>query len=99
MTQQHRQTLDLPANDARDRVRELVVRLAPTPADVANADLRLADELGYDSLSFMEMAFMLETELGIELVDTFDDGSAGSIEIVRDVEDRVIALLDGVARR
>lgn len=43
-----------------DRVRRLVLAMAPTPSGAESDDLWLVDDLGFDSLRLMELTVALE---------------------------------------
>jgi acyl carrier protein len=51
-----------------DEVRAIMSEIGLCPADVA-ADARLVDDLGLDSLDWVDFALRVETLLGIELRD------------------------------
>jgi acyl carrier protein len=77
----------------RERVRALTVRMAPLrlSGEVTSASL-LMEDLGYDSLGIIEVATALEEEFGLTQAASED---VADVETVGDVEDRLLALLDG----
>ncbi|AYF73829.1 acyl carrier protein [Nocardia yunnanensis] len=48
-----------------DRVRQIVAAMAPRPVTPLEADLRLIDDLGYDSLRLMELTVVLERSFAL----------------------------------
>jgi acyl carrier protein len=79
--------------DLRKKIRTIILELAPENQGHEGAEssrLRLADDLGYNSLSVLELIFALEDELGAILID---DGAASFITTVHDVEEYVIGLV------
>lgn len=76
----------------RALVREVIIELAPRrPDDPSGDDLLLVDDLGYNSLSVLELVFALEEELDIDLMG---DGAAASyITTVRNLQDHVLTLI------
>jgi acyl carrier protein len=74
----------------RAKVRETLVRFAASKPESISRATQLVNDLGYHSLAMLEAIFTLEEELGVELVD---DGTAGEITTVGDVEDQVAAIV------
>jgi acyl carrier protein len=72
---------------ARERVREIVVELAPDPPAAVTTCSRLAADLGYDSLALLELAAALEDELELPTVSADD---ATGVETLGDVEELVV---------
>ncbi len=70
----------------RDRVRAVVMDLAPLRAISVDADTSLRLDLGYDSLGLLELAGVLEAEFGLAVGDDDYD-----VDTVRDVEQVVLA--------
>ncbi|WP_030512755.1 acyl carrier protein [Nocardia sp. NRRL WC-3656] len=48
-----------------ERVRQLVVAMAPAPAAEPRDRLRLIEDLGFDSLRLMELTLVLEQAFGL----------------------------------
>jgi acyl carrier protein len=83
----------MPAVDedaVRARVRQILLDLAPERNPPDEPDLDLEQHLGYNSLAVLEAVVTLEDELGLVFTD---DGPAGSIRTVADVENHVVELL------
>ena len=70
-------------------IREIIVDLAPAPGDTV-PDARLVEDLGYNSLSLLELAFSLEDEFELRAID---EETARKIRTVGDVERHVLAEL------
>jgi acyl carrier protein len=73
----------------RNLLREIISDLAPSPGELV-PQARLIEELGYHSLSLMELAFSLEDEFDLP---TIDEATARKILTVSDVEKHVLAHL------
>lgn len=73
-----------------ERVRAIINQLAPSPTAECHAAQRLVDDLGYNSLALLEMAFALEDEFGL---DPIDRATAEGIKLVSDVESLVTSQL------
>ncbi len=69
----------------QDRVHALVVEAAPIEVGRVSGETTLADDLGYDSLSLLELMSLLEAEFGLPAVD----GDFHDVRTLRDVEDMV----------
>jgi acyl carrier protein len=54
----------------QERVRALVVEAAPIDIAEVRGDMALTDELGYDSLSLLELMSLLEAEFALPPVDS-----------------------------
>lgn len=74
----------------RAKVRETLLRFAASTPESISRDTQLVNDLGYHSLAMLEAIFTLEDEIGVELID---DGTAGEITTVGDVEDQVVAIV------
>ena len=74
----------------RENVRRLVVDMAPAPHPAPSESTLLTVDLGYDSLSLMELAALLEREF--ELGEVSED-EAVEAETVGDVEELVVRKL------
>jgi len=73
----------------RSLIREVIVDLAPSPGEIV-AEARLVEDLGYHSLSLLELAFSLEDEFDLP---TIDEPTARRILTVGDVEQHVLTHL------
>jgi acyl carrier protein len=73
-----------------DRVRRLVIEAAPIAVSRANAAMTLADDLGYDSLSLLELMSLLEAEFDLPPVD----GDFRAVKTLQDAENMVRQALD-----
>lgn len=74
----------------RRTVRDALVEFAPQTPESITGETSLVNELAYNSLAMLEVIFVLEEKLEIELVN---DGTATQMRTVRDVEDYVLGLL------
>jgi acyl carrier protein len=72
-----------------DAVRALVGEMSPLGATTATADQRLVEDLGYDSVSFVELALAIEAEFDITAVD---EEKATNLTTVGDIEQLVLSL-------
>jgi acyl carrier protein len=77
-------------DDIRERVRSVIADMAPQRPAAVTGELGLTSDLGFDSLGLLELAGLLEEELGLEVDDDEVD-----VVTVRDVEDYVLARLGG----
>jgi acyl carrier protein len=75
--------------EARALIEEIVVELAPAP-HLALTDARLIEDLGYHSLTLLELAFSLEDEFDLP---TLDEAVARQILTVGDIEQHVTETL------
>lgn len=71
----------------RATVRATVVRLAPEPGAGCDESTRLVDDLAYDSLSLLELAFAVEEAFGLRPMDM---QTATRIQTVADLEAYVL---------
>lgn len=78
----------MPTSPLTDRVTTLVAQWAPEPVPVATSELRLVEDLGYDSLSLIELATSLAHEFSVAVPDQ-------DLVEVRSVGD-VVDLLEGL---
>lgn len=75
----------------REAVRRTVLELAPSGNGGHRAGaLRLVEDLQYDSLTLLELAFALESAFSLP---PFDEAAVASITTVDDLEDYVVATL------
>ncbi|NJC74041.1 acyl carrier protein [Planosporangium thailandense] len=72
-----------------DRVRSLVIEAAPVAVGQVTGATALTDDLGYDSLSLLELMGLLEAEFDLPPVD----GDFSRVRTLRDVEDLVQRVL------
>lgn len=77
-------------SDVRQLIRDLVRELAPNPAPPAGDNPRLIDDLQYNSLTLLELAFTIEDEFSLPPIDR---SAAETIHTARDIEDYVIRQL------
>jgi acyl carrier protein len=68
-----------------DRVRRLVIEVAPIAVGHVSAGTALAEDLGYDSLSLLELIGLLEAEFGLPPVE----GDFSAVKTLQDAEDMV----------
>jgi acyl carrier protein len=78
------------AEATRERVRALVVELAPVTPAAVTATSRLVADLGYDSLGLLELAAALEGDMALAALSADD---ATGVETVADVQELVVRLL------
>lgn len=76
---------------AAQRVRRVVAQLSPARVPAAQSGDRLVEDLGYDSLAVLELAFALEEEFGLPAIGM---ERAVHLTTVGDLED----LLDRLSR-
>lgn len=74
----------------RARIRDLVASLSPAEAPEVTPDSRLVNDLEYQSLALLELAFALEEEYDLPPID---EAIASQIEMVRDIEEYVLSHL------
>ena len=71
------------------RVRRVVLDMAPLPVAYVSGAQRLGGDLGYDSLGRLELAFALEREFDLR---TIDGHEAIGVRTIADVESLVARL-------
>jgi len=76
---------------AGERVRRVVAKHAPARVPAVQSGDRIVEDLGYDSLAVLELAFALEEEFGLESIGM---ERALHLTTVADVEE----LLDRLSR-
>lgn len=81
-------------SDVITMIREIVGDLAPSPGELAE-ESRLIEDLGFHSLSLLELAFSLEDEFDLP---TIDETTARQILTLRDVEQHVHRALENAQR-
>jgi acyl carrier protein len=72
-----------------ERVRTLVIEAAPIAVGEVNGAMTLTDDLGYDSLSLLELMSLLEAEFDLPPVD----GDFSKVRTLQDAEDMVQRVL------
>ncbi|TVL87413.1 phosphopantetheine-binding protein [Streptomyces sp. SAJ15] len=75
------------------RIREIIGEMCPLGARTVRDSDRLSDDLGYDSVAFLELALALEAEFELEAID---EDEAGELATVADIE-TLVRRLCGVA--
>ncbi|SHH24112.1 acyl carrier protein [Jatrophihabitans endophyticus] len=73
------------------KVRELIGQMSPLGETEASSQQRLIEDLGYDSVSFLELALAIESEFDIFAVD---EEQAANLVTVGDIETLVVTLSD-----
>ena len=79
--------------DVRKLIRELVRELAPNPETLLLDNPRLVDDLLYNSLTLLELAFTIEDEFHLPPIDR---AAAQHIVTARDIEDYVVLQLESI---
>jgi acyl carrier protein len=74
-------------SDVRDMVRSIVLELSPERVDSAGTDARLLEDLAYNSLALVELAFTLEDEFDLAPID---EPTARQITTLGAVVDHVV---------
>lgn len=74
----------------RAGVRSIVDRLAPEPGRGCEGGTRLVEDLAYDSLALLELAFAVEEAFALKPMDML---SASAIRTVEDLESYVLGKL------
>lgn len=72
-----------------ERVRTRLLEVVDAPADVVTGDARLAETLGADSVHVIEVAGLLEADLGV----SFDDRELYDLVVVSDLVDLAVQKL------
>jgi acyl carrier protein len=78
------------ADTTRERVRALVIELAPVTPPAVTATSRLVADLGYDSLGLLELAAALEDDMALPAMSADD---VTGVETLADVQELVVSLL------
>jgi acyl carrier protein len=87
-------THEIAERDGREpgeRVREIVVAMAPASISEPGPDTRLVEDLGYDSLRLLELAMAVETEFSLPPI------AADEVATVATIGDAERLLGDGLA--
>jgi acyl carrier protein len=74
-------------DQVRARVRAIVADLAPAKEPEVRPDSRLIDDLEYQSLALLELAFALEEEYSLPPID---EAIASQIRTVTDIEGYIL---------
>jgi acyl carrier protein len=69
--------------EVTEKVRALIGEMSPLGAQEARPEQRLVEDLGYDSVSFLELALALESEFELFAID---EEQAASLLTVGDIE-------------
>ncbi|MFI6651566.1 phosphopantetheine-binding protein [Streptomyces sp. NPDC050529] len=80
-------------DDIAARVREITGKMSPLGERTATSDERLIEDLGYDSVTFMELSLALEGEFDINVIE---EDAVADLATVGDVE-RLIGKVTGAA--
>lgn len=80
--------------EVTEKVRALIGEMSPLGGRQASSEQRLIEDLGYDSVSFLELALALESEF--ELF-TIDEEQAANLVTVGDIEDLMTQLAASAA--
>ena len=74
----------------RSVVRSVVIELSPERTEAPDLDARLIDDLGYNSMALVELAFTLEDEFDLEPIE---ESTARQITTLGAVADHVVTEL------
>jgi acyl carrier protein len=78
--------------DLATAIRDVILSMAPASSATDQVgDPRLIEDLGYDSLGLFEMVVVLESELGIQIID---DAEIADIRRVSELQQYVLGLID-----
>ncbi|MFD8691973.1 phosphopantetheine-binding protein [Streptomyces sp. NPDC059651] len=80
-------------DDIAARVREITGKMSPLGERTATSEERLIEDLGYDSVTFMELSLALEGEFDINVIE---EDAVADLATVGDVE-RLIGKVTGAA--
>jgi acyl carrier protein len=86
--------MEMVETSVRERVRAIVLEMAPLLGTAAERASLMRADLGYDSLALLELADALDHEFGMAAADEDD----GDVETVSDVEALVLAKLERAGR-
>jgi acyl carrier protein len=75
----------------RDHVRSLVIDAAPIEVGQITPETTLTDDLGYDSLSVLELVNLLENAFDLP---TVPDSMIADVTTISDVENLVLRIVD-----
>jgi acyl carrier protein len=82
------------AQEVSAKVRELIGEMSPLGAQQASPEQNLVDDLGYDSVSFLELALAIEAEFDIFAID---EEQAANLVTVGDIEELMVKLTASAA--
>ncbi|WP_051970753.1 ATP-grasp domain-containing protein [Kitasatospora azatica] len=85
--------VDIP--DLQVRVREIIAQMSPSGATVAASSDRLVEDLGYDSLTLLDLAIALEDEL---VPAAIDEEAGADLLTVGDVEELMVRMAPPATR-
>jgi acyl carrier protein len=77
-------------SEVRKLIRDLVTELAPSPSGISLENPKLVDDLQFNSLTLLELAFTIEDEFQLPPIDR---AAAQGIVTARDIEDYVLRQL------
>ena len=75
--------MTIPPNAVADELRGLIVRMSPKNVESVSDDERLVEDLGYDSLTLIELAVAIEDRFDLP---TISEEEAMRIRTVGDLE-------------
>jgi acyl carrier protein len=76
--------------DVRALVRTVVIELSPERVDEAGSDARLLEDLAYNSLALVELAFTLEDEFDLSPIE---ESNARAITTLGAIQEHVVTEL------
>ncbi|MFB9462697.1 phosphopantetheine-binding protein [Streptomyces cinereospinus] len=76
-------------DEIRRKVRDIISTMSPARTPVRTPADRLVDDLGYDSLTFIELSVALEEEF---VMDDIEEERTAGLRTVADVEDLIVGL-------
>jgi acyl carrier protein len=76
-------------DEVAQRVRTLIGEMSPLGAREATSPESLVDDLGYDSVTFVELALALESEFDLTAID---EQQAADLTTVGDIEQLIARL-------
>jgi acyl carrier protein len=79
-------------NDVRALVRSIIIELSPDRDERTDDDARLVEDLDFNSLALLELAFTLEDEFDLLPIE---ETTARQITTLRAVQDHVVVELAG----
>jgi len=82
------------AQEVSAKVRELIGQMSPLGAQQASPEQNLVEDLGYDSVSFLELALAIEAEFDIFAID---EEQAANLVTVGDIEELMVKLTTAAA--
>ncbi|MCX4763967.1 phosphopantetheine-binding protein [Streptomyces sp. NBC_01275] len=82
-------------DDIAARVREITGKMSPLGERTVTSEERLIEDLGYDSVTFMELSLAMEGEFDINVIE---EDEVSDLTTVGDVE-RLIGKITGTAQQ